>query len=115
VLASSAAVIGLAVPAHGDPSGDDADFLAALERAGVPYTDGHEAVAGGKDVCGQLDHGLSAMDVVKNVTDGNPGLTQDNAAKFTALAADAYCPQHLQESAPGIRPEFPWPGLPHLR
>jgi len=55
------------------------------------------------------------MDVVNNLTAANPGFGQGNAAKFTGLSADAYCPQHLQESVPGIRPEFPWPGLPHLR
>lgn len=39
VLASFAAVTGLAVPAHADPSGDDAAFLAALKQAGITYQD----------------------------------------------------------------------------
>jgi hypothetical protein len=34
-------------------------------------------------------------DVVKDVQNLNPGLHWDNAARFTAIAANVYCPQAL--------------------
>ncbi|MGB6512583.1 MAG: hypothetical protein WBF57_06285 [Mycobacterium sp.] len=38
VLASFAAVVGLATPAHANPDPDpDASFLAALNNAGIPF------------------------------------------------------------------------------
>lgn len=37
-LLSIPLMIGLAVPAHAGPSGDDAVFLASLERAGITYS-----------------------------------------------------------------------------
>jgi hypothetical protein len=42
VLASLAALIGLAVPAHADP-GPDAGFLDALNNAGITYHNGPDA------------------------------------------------------------------------
>jgi Protein of unknown function (DUF732) len=57
VLASFAAVVGLAVLAHADLSGDDAAFLAALKQAGITYQDPDRAVAVGKQVCSLFDKG----------------------------------------------------------
>jgi len=51
LLASFAAGIGLAVPAHADPTGDDAAFIAALDQAAITYTNRDQAVADGKGVC----------------------------------------------------------------
>ena len=84
VLASFAAVIGLAVPAHGDPGGDDADFLAPLERAGVPYTDGHEAVAGGKAV-GPGDPTRVSMAGATTLALGSPAKKAGSRAAVFAL------------------------------
>ena len=67
VLASFAAVIGLAMPAHADPSGDDAAFLAALKQAGITYQDPDRAVAVGKQVCGLADKGMTGAEIVKNL------------------------------------------------
>lgn len=89
------AAVSLAVPAHADPSGNDADFLAALKQAGITFLNGDQAVAAGKGICDQLDHGQSAPDVVKNLTDANPGFPPNGAARFTAIAAAAYCPKYL--------------------
>jgi hypothetical protein len=114
-LASLAVVVGAAVPAHADPSGTDhadpsstdhadpsstdsgadASFLAALRQAGITYSNGDNAVAAAKTACGLMDDGQSEVDVIKNVTDRNPGFTVSGAAKFTAIAASAYCPQYL--------------------
>ncbi len=93
------AAISLAGPAHADPSGDDADFLAALKQAGITYLDGDRAVAAGKGICDQLDHGQSAPDVVKSLTDANPGFPPNGAARFVAIAAAAYCPNYLGDGS----------------
>jgi len=120
VLASFAAVIGLAVPAHADPSGDDAAFLAALKQAGITYQDPDRAVEVGKKVCSLASSGMTGAEIVKNLQDLNPGFQGDGAAKFAAIAYTAYCPQDLREptaQAPppppssGIGPEFPLPAL----
>lgn len=98
-LASVAVVIGVAAPVQADPgitdSGSDASFLAALRQAGVTFGNGGTAVAAAKAACGLMDQGQPEIDVVKNLTEQNPGLTISGAAKFTAIAASAYCPQYL--------------------
>jgi hypothetical protein len=98
-LASLAVVIGVAVPAQADPSstdsGTDASFLAALRQAGITYADGTTVVAAAKAACGLMDQGQSELDVIKHVAEQNPGFTVSGAAKFTAIAASAYCPKYL--------------------
>ncbi|BBZ14291.1 DUF732 domain-containing protein [Mycobacterium branderi] len=95
VLTGVAATVGLAVPAHADPGGVDADFLSALNKAGITYASGDQAVEAGKTACQMLDQGQSDVEVVKRVTELNPGFTISGAAKFTAIAASAYCPQYV--------------------
>jgi Protein of unknown function (DUF732) len=125
VLASLAAVIGAATPAQADPngndSGPDASFLAALDNAGITYQSRDGAVEAGKRACTLMDQGHPDSDVIKSVSTSNPGFTMDAATKFTAIAAHAYCPQHLGDPttqppppppSPAIWPEFPWPALP---
>jgi hypothetical protein len=80
---------------HVGDTGDDADFLAELKRAGITYSDTDRAVAVGKVICDQMDGGKSAADVVENLTDANPGFTRTGAAKFTVIAAATYCPKYL--------------------
>jgi hypothetical protein len=96
VLVAVAAVIGLAVPAHADPGSADSSFLAALRKAGITYRSDTEAVAAGEAVCELMGAGQPGLDVVKRVTELNPGFTISGAAKFTAIAASAYCPQSLE-------------------
>ena len=93
------AAIRLALPAHADPGGDDAEFLATLGQVGISYAAGDRAVAVGRGICDQLDHGQSATDVVKSLTDANPGFTPNNAAKFTVVATGAYCPKYLGDGS----------------
>jgi len=123
VLASFVAAIGMATPAHADPngndSGPDASFLTALDNAGITFQNKADAIAVGKRACADMDQGRPASDVIQSVSASNPGFTMDSATKFTAIATETYCPQHLGEPTappppPDIRPEFPWPGLPHL-
>jgi hypothetical protein len=38
---------------------------------------------------------MTGVDIVKNLEQYNPGFAGDGAAKFTAIAAEAYCPNVL--------------------
>ena len=92
-LASLAAMIGTAVPAYAD-SVDDT-FLATLHAAGITFSDPQQAVGAGKWVCNAVRVGNPMADVVKTVQSENPGLHADDAARFTAIAANVYCPTTL--------------------
>lgn len=103
VLARALALLGVAPlfspTVHADPSQDQA-FLVALGAAEITYKDPPSAIAAGKAVCDMAHGGKSGIEVVQVLQDGNPGLTQVNAAKFTAIAANVYCPAQL----PGVKP-----------
>ncbi len=93
-----AATLGLAVPAQADP-GVDASFLDALTKAGITFNNGPGAINAGRTACGLMDQGQPELDVIQHVTEQNPGITTTSAAKFTAIAASAYCPQFLQRAS----------------
>jgi Protein of unknown function (DUF732) len=124
LLASFAAVVGLAAPAQADPAGatgPDASFLAALDKAGITYQNASVAVDIGRRACALMDQGSPQIEVIKSVSSSNPGFTVDGAAQFTMIAASAYCPQHLGQQvtqAPptpgpsGLGPGFPLPTPP---
>jgi hypothetical protein len=97
ILASFAAVLGLATPAQADPgtSVSDASFLGGLTKAGITFQDPTVAVAVAKKACALMDQGNSQSGVIKSVSSSNPGFSPDGAAKFTMIAASAYCPQHM--------------------
>jgi hypothetical protein len=92
-LTSLAATIGMALPARAD-SNDDA-FLVSLQAAGITFPDPGRAIAAGKWVCQAVGQGTPMVDVVKTIQTQNSGLRGDNAAKFTAIAANVYCPNAL--------------------
>ncbi len=101
VLLGVAAMLGLAVPAQADPGVDanlDASFLDALTKAGITVKSRAGAVKAGKAACGMMEQGQPELDVIQRVTRQNPGLDTTRAAKFTAIAASAYCPQYLQRA-----------------
>ncbi len=95
LTAGVALVIGTAAPAHADLTGKDQAFLTTLRQAGLVYMNPDRAVAAGKSVCQLADGGLDGAEIVKDLQDRNPGFQGDGAAKFTALAAQAYCPEKL--------------------
>lgn len=98
-LISVSTAVGIAAPAHGEPDGDDAAFLAALRAAGLTYGDPGQAIASARAVCGLMSRGETGLQVVSDVKNQNPGLTMDAAAQFTAIASDVYCPEHLTPKA----------------
>lgn len=92
-----ASSLGISMPAHADPN-VDASFVDALNKAGITFTDSKSAVNAGKTACDLMDQGKSQLDVVQLVMQQNSGISTVSAAKFTAIAASAYCPQHLQRA-----------------
>lgn len=107
-LAASAlgffAAITLAVPAHADPGAfgtageDNPAFLASLRAAGINYRDSSQAISAARAVCGMIDGGKSGLEVLTGLETENPDFTTDGAARFAALAANAYCPQQLSKA-----------------
>lgn len=93
-----ALILGAAVPAQADP-GADASFVDALARAGISFNDPSNAVQAGRTACGLMDQGKSELEVIQLVTQQNSGISTMSAAKFTAIAASAYCPQHQQQAS----------------
>jgi hypothetical protein len=109
-----AAALGSGVPAHAAPGGADPDldgrFLDALTKAGLTVLSRPGAVKDGKTACGMMEQGLPELDVIQHVTKQNPGLDMSKAAKFTAIAASAYCPQFLHRASDGGTSDRPPPG-----
>lgn len=116
-----AALIAMAAPAQADPGGGDADFLAGLNSAGISYKSGPDAVGIGRRACELMDQGHPPADVIKAMTDQNPGFTNAGAAKFLEVAENTLCPQHIGGAVsppppppqePAVPPFFPWPAPP---
>lgn len=108
VTLSIAVSLGSGIPAHADP-GLDASFLDALAKAGLTVLSRSGAVKDGKAACGMMEQGQPELDVIQHVSKQNPGLDTTKAAKFTAIAASAYCPQFLQRASDGGNSDQPPP------
>ena len=108
VALSLAMSLGSGAAAHADP-GLDASFLDALTRAGLTVLSRPGAVKDGKAACGMMEQGQPELDVIQHVSKQNPGLDTTKAAKFTAIAASAYCPQFLQRASDGGNTDQPPP------
>ena len=104
-----ASSLGSAITAHADPN-VDASFVDALNKAGITFSDSKSAVSAAKSACGLLDQGKPELDVIALVTQQNPGISTTSAAQFTAIAASAYCPQHLQRASDNGGSPSPPPG-----
>lgn len=75
VLLSIAAALGFAAPIQADPTGDprlDANFLDALQRAGVVFNNGASAVNAAKVACAMMNQGQPEIGVIHSVTEQNP-------------------------------------------
>lgn len=101
VIFSVCAAIGLAAPAYADQdeaNGDDAGFLSDLQQAGIHYPSPAQAVTAGKSVCGCLNNGEPALELVHDVKIRNSGFTMEEASNFAMISAKYYCPQQLSKS-----------------
>lgn len=98
-LLGALSAISFAAPAHAEPEGDDAAFLATLSNSGITYSNPGQVITSAKAVCGLMGRGETGLQVVSDIKDQNPGMTMDAAAKFAALASNAYCPHHITPKA----------------
>ncbi len=95
-VASFAAMIGLAVPAHADDT-DDA-FLASLQAADFTFSDPDKAIQAANFVCKAAGDGTDMADIAKAIQSKDPALSLEKATKFTAIAANAYCPDAISST-----------------
>jgi hypothetical protein len=109
VVLGVASSLGSAIPAHADPN-VDASFVDALTKAGITFNDSRSAISAGKTACELMDQGKPELDVIQLVTQQNPAISTTSAAKFTAIAASAYCPQHLHRASDNGASPSPPPG-----
>lgn len=92
------AAVGLASLAHGEPGttgGDEAGFLASLRSAGITYSTPDGAIKFAKAVCVSMGNGELGPQMMDELKSQNPGLTNEHATSFLAIAAKYYCPQQL--------------------
>ena len=75
-----------------------AGFLAALQQAGINFSNPDAAITSGKAVCTCLNNGESGLELVHDVKTHNPGMDMENASNFAMIAAKFYCPQQLSKA-----------------
>lgn len=92
-LTSLAVIIGMGVPARAD-STDDA-FIASLQAAGFTFSDAGQVITAAHYVCHAADGGTAMADIAKAIQSKDSALSDEKAAKFTTIVANAYCPQAL--------------------
>lgn len=99
-LTSLAISVVCATPAGAEPDDahDDAGFIASLRQSSITFTSEQQAIVAARAVCGLVNNGESGLQVVKELQADNAGLTLDAAAKFSAIAANSYCPHQLAGS-----------------
>jgi hypothetical protein len=105
VLLGVTSALGLAAPAHADPG--DASFIEALNKAGISFNDPGAAVEAGHTTCDLISQGKPGLQVVQLVQQQNSGISTTSAAKFTAIAVSAYCPQYVQQATAATSPSQP--------
>ncbi len=100
VLLGAVSALALAAPTGAQP-GVDGSFIDALSKAGITFNDPSNAVEAGHTTCDLISQGKPALQVVQLVQQQNSGISTTNAAKFTAIAVSAYCPQYVQQANVG--------------
>lgn len=111
VILGVASTLNAAIPAHADP-GVDASFVEALTKAGITFNDPGSAVRAGHTTCDLMAQGKPGLQVVQLVQQENSGISTVSAAKFTAIAVSAYCPQYAQQGSAGASPsQTPFEGM----
>ncbi|WP_164478499.1 DUF732 domain-containing protein [Mycolicibacterium stellerae] len=87
----------VASPTASADSDDDA-FLKTLEAGGFSWSgDGQPLVDLGHDICGELDSGMSAADIIAQGA-AETGWTQTQVGYFLGAAASEFCPGYLQQA-----------------
>ncbi len=97
-VATFAAMIGAAAPAHADSTDDS--FITSLNAAGITFNDPNNAIGAGKWVCDTVKGGTQMSDVVDTLKSKNANLSDEKANKFAGIAANSYCPDAISSSSP---------------
>ncbi|MCA2245842.1 DUF732 domain-containing protein [Mycobacterium sp. WUMAC-067] len=93
------AALQFATPASADQTDDD--FLAALRKHGIVFTNRDAAIATGHRVCSGLDADQTPANLILSLVK-DTDLSAHVAGYFFGAAVNSYCPQH--------RPVIPQPG-----
>ena len=109
VVLATTSGLGLGAPAHAEPAGDTS-FIDALTKAGISFNDPSNAVEAAHTTCDLIAQGNPGKQVVQLVQQQNSGISTTNAAKFTAIAVSAYCPQFVQQASAGAGASQPSDG-----
>lgn len=94
----------LAGSAQADPPDTDGAFLAALQAAGISYSQGDQAVVTAKMVCRFIAEGKPSPEVLNGLKERNPGLTTEHGTVFVGIAARSYCPDQLVQAPAAATP-----------
>lgn len=97
-LCGALVAIGLAGPAHAEPTDTDMAFLASLQAAGITYSRADQAIVTAKMVCGFIAEGKPSPEVLDGLKARNPGLTTEHGTQFVGIAAQVYCPDQLVQN-----------------
>jgi hypothetical protein len=106
-IAIVAAVVGLAAPAHADPTptpDQDATFQRALAQDGIPFNGITKAE--GLRVCRQIEDGKTPMDAIHDLMQYG-GYPFDVANHMSVDARDAYCVDEFIKAEKAMAPGVP--------
>jgi hypothetical protein len=100
-----AAVVGLAAPAHADPTADqDATFQRNLAQDGIPFNGITKAE--GVRVCGQIAEGKTPIDAIHDLMQYG-GYPFDVANHMSVDAGIAYCADEFHKAQMAMAPGVP--------
>lgn len=93
--ASSTAVSSALTPAASSGDIKDANFLKALDKGNVPYTNGKDMVLGARAVCLFMsdENGGTYLSAVKGVGEQHPDLTDEQQGFVVGAAVAIFCPE----------------------
>lgn len=91
----SAAALQFAPPVSADQTDDD--FLAALKKHGIVFTNRDVAITAGHKVCTGLDAGQTPANLILSLVK-DTDLSAHVAGYFFGTAVNAYCPQYRPDT-----------------
>jgi hypothetical protein len=105
VLMSAAALLS-AAPASADPT--DGEFVAALAKDGIVFTDQNTAIAIAHTVCAELDKSNKSTILAMKLTK-ETNLPLNQSGYFIGASISAYCPQYIGRTDNSTWWLYPWP------
>jgi hypothetical protein len=94
IAAAAVGLAGLLTAGTAQAGSVDDAFLSQLAKDGITPPSAAVAIKDAKNVCGALNNGYSATEVI-NAVASDTGLSKQGAKTFAVDAASAYCPQYV--------------------